>query len=78
MKAFGGDFNYTRFDALFVHNFKTRLGTTGVRLYGGFLLGEAPIWKNFTTNGLASPGRDINLHPFTFISVLHTLEGGKY
>ncbi|MEG1591203.1 hypothetical protein [Chryseobacterium sp.] len=77
MKVFGGDFNYTRFDALFVHNFKTRLGTTGVRLYGGFLLGEAPIWKNFTTNGLASPSRDINFNLTSYLGFA-TLEGGKY
>ncbi|MGO4710240.1 hypothetical protein AB4Y90_14265 [Chryseobacterium sp. 2TAF14] len=76
-KIFGGDFNYTRFDALFTHNFKTRLGTTGVRLYGGFLLGEAPIWKNFTTNGLASPSRDINFNLTSYLGFA-TLEGGKY
>lgn len=77
VKVFGGDFNYTRFDALFVHNFKTRLGTTGLRLYGGFLLGEAPIWKNFTTNGLASPSRDINFNLTSYLGFA-TLEGGKF
>ncbi len=76
-KVLGGDFNYTRFDALFVHNFKTVLGTTGVRLYGGIVLGEAPIWKNFTMNGLASPGRDINFNLTSYLGFA-TLEGGKY
>lgn len=76
-KAFGGDFNYTRFDALFVHNFKTMLGTTGVRLYGGLVLGEAPIWKHFTMNGLASPGRDINFNLTSYLGFA-TLEGGKF
>ncbi|MBK1895682.1 hypothetical protein [Chryseobacterium paridis] len=76
-KLLGGDFNYTRFDALFVHNFKTVLGTTGVRLYGGLVLGEAPIWKNFTMNGLASPGRDINFNLTSYLGFA-TLEGGKY
>lgn len=76
-KVFGGDFNYTRFDALFVHNFKTMLGTTGVRLYGGLVLGEAPIWKHFTMNGLASPGRDINFNLTSYLGFA-TLEGGKY
>jgi len=76
-KAFGGDFNYTRFDALFVHNFKTRVGTTGVRLYGGLVLGEAPIWKHFTMNGLASPGRDINFNLTSYLGFA-TLEGGKF
>ncbi|MBT2620263.1 hypothetical protein [Chryseobacterium sp. ISL-6] len=76
-KVLGGDFNYTRFDALFVHNFKTVLGTTGVRLYGGLVLGEAPIWKNFTMNGLASPSRDINFNLTSYLGFA-TLEGGKY
>lgn len=76
-RVLGGDFNYTRFDALFVHNFKTILGTTGVRLYGGLVLGEAPIWKNFTMNGLASPGRDINFNLTSYLGFA-TLEGGKY
>lgn len=76
-QIFGGDFNYTRFDALFVHNFKTRLGTTGVRLYGGLVLGEAPIWKHFTMNGLASPSRDINFNLTSYLGFA-TLEGGKF
>jgi hypothetical protein len=76
-KALGGDFNYTRFDALFVQNFKTGLGTTGLRLYGGLVLGEAPIWKHFTMNGLASPSRDINFNLTSYLGFA-TLEGGKF
>ncbi len=76
-KALGGDFNYTRFDALFVHNFKTMLGTTGFRLYGGIVLGEAPIWKHFTMNGLASPRKDFNFNLTSYLGFA-TLEGGKY
>ena len=76
-KALGGDFNYTRFDALFVQNFKTRLGTTGVRLYGGLVLGEAPIWKHFTMNGLATPRRDINFNLTSYLGFA-TLEGGRF
>lgn len=76
-KALGGDFNYTRFDALFVQNFKTALGTTGVRLYGGLVLGEAPIWKHFTMNGLASPSRDINFNLTSYLGFA-TLEGGRF
>lgn len=76
-KLLGGDFNYTRFDALFVHNFKTILGTTGVRFYGGMVFGEAPIWKNFTMNGLASPSRDLNFNLTSYLGFA-TLEGGKY
>lgn len=76
-RIMGGDFNYTRFDALFVHNFKTMLGTTGFRLYGGLVLGNAPIWKNFTMNGLASPSRDINFNLTSYLGFA-TLEGGKF
>ncbi len=76
-KILGGDFNYTRFDALFVHNFKTRIGTTGFRLYGGMVFGDAPIWKNFTMNGLASPSKDFNFNLTSFLGFA-TLEGGKY
>ncbi|WP_449387948.1 hypothetical protein [Chryseobacterium lineare] len=76
-KLIGGDFNYTRFDALIVHNFKTMLGTTGFRLYGGMVFGDAPIWKNFTMNGLASPRRDFNFNLTSFLGFA-TLEGGKY
>ncbi|MDQ1162907.1 hypothetical protein QE422_003275 [Chryseobacterium sp. SORGH_AS 447] len=76
-KIFGGDLSYIRFDALFVHNFKTMLGTTGFRLYGGMVFGGAPIWKNFTMNGLASPRRDFNFNLTSFLGFA-TLEGGKY
>lgn len=76
-KIFGGDLSYTRFDALFVHNVKTRFGTTGFRLYGGMVFGGAPIWKNFTMNGLASPRRDFNFNLTSFLGFA-TLEGGKY
>ncbi|MEN4759836.1 hypothetical protein ABEG63_05805 [Chryseobacterium sp. C39-AII1] len=76
-KMFGGDFDYTRFDMLFLHNFKTKLGTTGFRLYGGIMLGEAPIWKNFTMNGLASPRKDFNFNLTSYLGFA-TLEGGKY
>ncbi len=76
-KIFGGDLSYMRFDALFVHNFKTVFGTTGFRLYGGMVFGGAPIWKNFTMNGLASPRRDFNFNLTSFLGFA-TLEGGKY
>lgn len=76
-KMLQGDFNYSRFDALFVHNFKTPIGTTGFRLYGGAVLGGAPIWKNFTMNGLASPGKDFNFNLTSYLGFA-TLEGGKY
>ncbi|MCE3075891.1 DUF5686 family protein [Chryseobacterium gwangjuense] len=76
-KAFGGDLNYSRFDLLFLYNLKTMLGTTGLRLYGGMVFGGAPIWKNFTMNGLASPRNDFNFNLTSYLGFA-TLEGGKY
>lgn len=75
-KAFGGDFNYSRFDFLFVHNVKTILGTTGFRLYGGLVLGKAPIWHHFTMNGLATNSK-FNFNLTSYLGFA-TLEGGKY
>ena len=46
-QSLGGDFNYSRFDVLAQHNFKTKIGVTGVRVYGGLMTGEAPIWHTF-------------------------------
>lgn len=76
-KLFGGDLNYSRFDLLFLYNLKTMLGTTGFRLYGGMVFGAAPIWKNFTMNGLASTRNDFNFNLTSYLGFA-TLEGGKY
>ncbi|KIC64343.1 hypothetical protein [Chryseobacterium taiwanense] len=76
-KLFGGDLNYSRFDLLFLYNLKTILGTTGFRLYGGMVFGAAPIWKNFTMNGLASTRNDFNFNLTSYLGFA-TLEGGKY
>jgi hypothetical protein len=76
-KAMGGDFSFSRFDALFVHNFKTKLGVTGVRLYGGLITGEAPIWKNFTLNGLGNGREGLNFNLTSYLGFA-TMEGGKY
>lgn len=76
-KAFGGTFNFSRFDALFVHNFKTKLGVTGVRLYGGMITGNAPIWKNFTMNGLGNGREGLNFNLTSYLGFA-TMEGGRY
>ena len=77
MKSFGGDLNFSRMDALFVHNFKTDLGVTGVRMYGGLLLGDAPIWKNFTMNGLGNGKDGLNFNLTSYLGFA-TMDGGKY
>ncbi|HBV14361.1 hypothetical protein [Chryseobacterium carnipullorum] len=76
-KALGGDLQFSRFDALFVQNFKTKLGLTGVRLYGGLVTGDAPIWKNFTLNGLGNGNGGLNFNLTSYLGFA-TMEGGKY
>lgn len=76
-KTLGGDFNFSRLDALISHNFKTKIGVTGVRLYGGLIVGDAPIWKNFTMNGLANGRTGFNFNLTSYIGFA-TMEGGKY
>lgn len=76
-KTLGGDFNFSRFDALVVTNFKTTLGVTGVRLYGGIVIGDAPIWKNFTMNGLGKGNEGLNLNLASYLGFA-TMQGGKY
>ncbi len=76
-KALGGDFNFSRFDALFVQNFKTKLGVTGLRLYGGLVTGDTPIWKNFTMNGLGNGRGGLNFNLTSYLGFA-TMAGGKY
>ncbi|MDY0930506.1 DUF5686 family protein [Chryseobacterium sp. CFBP8996] len=76
-KTLDGDFNFSRFDALFVHNFKTKLGVTGIRAYGGIITGDAPIWKNFTMNGLGNGHGGLNFNLTSYLGFA-TMEGGKY
>lgn len=77
LKSFGGDFNFSRFDALFVHQFKTKLGVTGLRFYGGLVNGDSPIWYNYTMNGLASGRGGLNFNLTSYLGFA-TMEGGKY
>jgi len=76
-KAFDGAFNFSRFDAMFVHNFKTDLGVTGFRAYGGLLLGDAPIWKNFTMNGLGNGREGLNFNLTSYLGFA-TMDGGRF
>lgn len=47
----GGDLNYNRLDALIIHQFRSKLGYTNLKLFGGISSGTAPIWKNFEIAG---------------------------
>lgn len=77
IKTLGGDFSYSRFDLLVQHQFKTKLGVTGIRLYGGLLTGNTPIWHNFSIDGLSSESTFMKLN-FTSYLGFATMDGGKY
>ena len=67
METFGGKLDYQRFDALAIHQFRSKLGVTNMKFFGGISSGTAPIWKNFELMGqtsLASNNWDakINFH----------------
>lgn len=49
--ALGGDMDYHRLDALIIHQFRSKLGFTNIKLFGGISSGTAPIWKNFEIAG---------------------------
>ncbi|PZU00267.1 MAG: hypothetical protein DI622_21970, partial [Chryseobacterium sp.] len=50
-EALGGDLDYNRLDALIIHQFRSKLGYTNIKLFGGISSGNAPIWKNFEIAG---------------------------
>lgn len=77
LEIFGGDLTYSRFDILAQHNFKTKAGVTGIRVYGGLISGEAPIWHHFAMNGLGSGKDSFNFNLTSFLGFA-TMEGGKY
>ena len=77
LNTFGGDFNYSRFDVLTQHQFKTKLGVTGVRTYAGLVTGEVTIWHHFAINGLGNDQTSLNFN-FTSYLGFATMEGGKY
>lgn len=51
MDFLGGELDYQRLDALIMHQFRTKLGSTNIKLFGGISSGTAPIWKNFEIAG---------------------------
>ncbi len=79
-KGLGGEFNYSRFDVLYTHQFRTVLGVTGTRAYGGYYLGKAPIWHLFEMGGLDSSREGGILSNFNFTTYLGfaTMTSGRY
>ncbi|MBK1895683.1 DUF5686 family protein [Chryseobacterium paridis] len=56
--ALGGDLDYHRLDALIIHQFRSKLGYTNIKLFGGISSGTAPIWKNFEIAGQKDQNSD--------------------
>lgn len=80
MKTMGGNFNYSRLDLLYTHQFRSKLGVTGTRLYGGLVIGDTPIWHHFLMGGLDS-SKDNNIFSrFNLTTYLGfaTMEAGRY
>lgn len=67
LKAIGGTLDYYRVDALISHQFRYFRGVTSVRLYGGISSSDAPLWKNFSMNGLRNPSNKLNFNFTTFL-----------
>lgn len=80
VKSLGGDFNYSRFDILFLHQFRSKLGVTGARLYGGLMTGNAPVWHQFLMGGLDSSKENSLFSRFNLTTYLGfaTMEAGHY
>ncbi|SDF15431.1 hypothetical protein [Epilithonimonas hungarica] len=79
-KSLGGEFNYSRFDVLYTHQFRTSLGLTQTRAFGGYYLGKAPIWHLFEMGGLDGNSSTGILSNFSLTSYLGfaTMTAGKY
>ncbi len=79
-KGLGGEFNYSRFDVLYTHQFRTSLGMTQTRAFGGYYLGKAPIWHMFEMGGLDGNSSTGILSNFSLTSYLGfaTMTAGKY
>ncbi len=74
IKAVNGAFDYHKFDALLVHRVKTDLGTSKMKLYGGILNGDVPIYNAFEMGG--TKGNDWwNFNAYLGFA---TMEAGKY
>jgi hypothetical protein len=57
-KTLGGDLDYQRLDLLLIHQFRSKLGYTNVKFFGGISSGTAPIWKNFEIAGQTDNNAD--------------------
>lgn len=76
-KALGGDFTFSKVDALVMHQHQSKLGLTNMMVYGGLVSGTAPIWHQFAMNGLSNGKEGLNYNITSFLGFA-TLEGGRY
>lgn len=79
-EGLGGNFSYTRADALISQRLKTSAGTTKLRAWGGISTADAPIWHQFEMSGL-SPGNVKGLFSHLYlVSYLGfaTMPAGRY
>lgn len=79
LKTFDGQFDYHRFDLLFIHLAKTDIGVTKIRLYGGYLQGDVPIYNAFEMGGLKNNSSKLRaqISLSTYLGFA-TMESGKY
>lgn len=79
-EIFGGKLNYDRIDALLEHQFRTKMGYSNFKFFGGISSGIAPIWKNFEATGLTNSFADNFLSKVSFPSFLGfvTLPSGTF
>ncbi len=76
-KSLGGELDFSRWDALLIHQMKTKAGTTSIRLHGGLVNGDTPIWHHFTMNGLSGQQPKLNLN-FTSYLGFATMTAGRF
>ncbi len=67
LKFLNGELDYYKIDAMMIQQIKYGKNVSSIRLYGGISSSDAPIWKNFSMNGLRNPNKGINVNFTTFL-----------
>lgn len=77
LNGLNGESDFHRLDFLFTHSARSLIGKTGIRLYGGKLWGEVPIWHHFQMNGLARNKDELKFGLSSYLGFA-TMPAGKY
>ena len=77
LRSLGGELQYSRFDFLAQHRFRTKIGVTGFRVYAGLTVGDVPIWHQFVSNGLGDGKDALNFNLTSYLGFA-TMKGGAY